>query len=251
MEYRKLKLKDLEFEIDEKIILKDIFNNSLLTSKYMDILGIKYISNLDDYEVITSNLSNENKLMFIEKNMVLLKDKKSLNILLGVTDFKQDMDFFDKIQFDEIVFLDKNLVNNVFSGLLLQTKENYKYPKLNISLKKMNFKIYNLFVKNSKAFELLPLHFNKKSAILYISDFISYIYINKKIYEIKVSQENLINDINKNMSIIKYLFNTEENLLLINNSLNLDIKNILDIKSFNFPISYINRENFLKIYKEI
>ena len=249
MEYKKLRLKDLEYEIDGKIVLKDILTNSLLKTKYLSLLGIKHISNLDDYEVITSNLENDIKYIFLENKMVLLRNKISKNILLGVSDFKQDMNIFNKIDFDEIVFLDENIINNIFNTILLSSKEEYKYKQ--VSTYKLNFKIYKLFIKNSKPFDKLPLYFNKKSAIFYISDFMSYLYINKKIYEIKIEEKNLVNDINKHMSIIKYLFNYEDDLIIINNTDLINIKNMLDIKSFNFKISYIDKKNFTKIYNGI
>lgn len=249
MEYKKLRLKDLEYEIDGKVLLKDILTNSLLTKKYMDLLGIKYIYNLDNYEVITSNLSNDLKHIFLEEKMILLKDKINKNILLGVSNFKQKMNLFNKIKFDEIVFIDEKILNDLFGSILLQSKEEYKYNK--ISLYKMKINIYKLFIKNSKPLEKLSLYFDKKSSILYISDFISYIYINKEIHEIKITEENLLNDVNKIMSIIKYLFDLENDLIIINNTQNLEIKNMLDIKNFNFKISYIDKDNFLKIYKEL
>ena len=249
MKYKNIRLKDLEHELEEKINLKDIFKNSMLASKYVNLLGFKYISNLDNYEIITSNLDNETKLKFIENNIILLRDKTNRNILLGLSYFEKDINLFQNINFDEIVFVDKNIIKQSFNSILLTSKDEYKYPKL--SFYKLQFNLFKLFVKESKPFNKLPLYFDKKSSILYISDFMSYLYINKTIFEIDMKEENLINDLNKQISIIKYLFNNEENLIVINNSLSLNVKQILESYNFNFKVSYIEKNNFVKIYQNL
>ena len=72
----------------------------------------------------------------------------------------------------------------------------------------------------------------------------------KFLVEVGKEIKNLLNDLNKTLSTIKYLFKFEEKLTIINNS-EQDIKSIIEINDFEFNVSYVDKENFVKIYDQL
>jgi len=246
MNYKDNILIDLEYELDDKINKKELFKDSMITSKYIEHLGFKYLMNLDGYEIITSNLLLDEKIICIENNMILLKNKKSKKIYLGLKNFNNNIDSINSIYYEEILFLDNLLFENIFSSILVAS--NNIHNKKNLRLYKNKLFIYSIPKHNCKAFDLFLRYYSEKVMLIYISDFISYIYKDKIITEIELKENNFIDNISKTINMSKYLFSDEEKLVIINNTKNLEVKEYLSTQDFKFKVSYVNSENFKKIY---
>lgn len=246
--YKLKKVKDLEFELGSKLDLNKIFNNNVLAEKYVESLGFRFLTSLENHEILNSNLDFDSKFKSMLNNIVLLKDKETKKIIIGIKDLNLKLKSLDSYEYEEIVFLSKDLFNEVFGNILVASNEIFKKTIVRFYKKSLN--VYHIPPIKCKPFDLLIKYFDEKSVVLYISDFVSYLYINKEINIINIQEKNLVNDVNKFLSTIKYLFNIEEKLIIINNT-NHEIKSIVEFNDFNFNVSYIDKENFVKIYNQL
>lgn len=246
--YKTKKIKDLEFELGSNLNLNKIFDNNVLAEKYVESLGFRFLISLENYEILNSNLDFDSKFKSMLNNIVLLRDKDTKKTILGIKDLSLSLKSLDSYEYEEIVFLSKDLFNDVFGTILVASNEIFKKTIVRIYKKRLN--VYHIPPIKCKPFDLLVKYFDEKSVIFYISDFVSYLYINKEIHIINLQEKNLVNDVNKFISTIKYLFNIEDNLIIINNT-NQEIKSIVETNDFNFNVSFVDKENFVKIYNQL
>lgn len=249
MNYKDRILKDLEYDLNETLNKKDLFKDNIITSKYVEYLGFQYISTLDNYDVITSNLSLKEKNICIENGFVLLKNKKTKHKCLGVNDLNANIDSLNQIDFEELIIIENNLYNQIFNNILVSS--NSEYSKKNLKFYKNKLFIYTIPSKNCKAFDLFPSYYKEKVVLLYISDFMSYLYAEGNIKDINIRENNFVEDMYKIINIIKYIFNKEEKLVVVNNSSSMQVKELLSTIEFKFKLTYISKENFQIIYDKL
>lgn len=242
-------IKEIEYDLEDEIDSSLLFKEDIITQKYVQYMGLEYISDLSKHKLHMSNLTEEEIIYCIEHNILFLKSNKTKEIFVCLLNDKVPPETLSKFDFDKIAIISSSLHSSLFSNILISSSTSHS--KKYIKFYKNKFFIYNIPRENCKAFDLFTKYYKGEPAILYISDFISYIFVSSRIFSINIRENNLASDINKSVDIISYSIEDEDRLIVVNNSSHFDIKNIFKSKELKYETTYVEQSNFQKIFESL